>query len=122
MRPGPNIAVRVEFMARQVPSQAGNETSEDNETHCYLSVAIFLEQERRINNAVHSVSILYNWTRLPRTDRACMDFLISLAARPNHAGIVGEIEGQLLLAFSNIRDSQDVTFSFQHPKHISAQT
>ena len=26
--PGPNIAVRVEFMARHVPSQAGNETSE----------------------------------------------------------------------------------------------
>ena len=29
-----------------------------------------------------------------------------------HAGIVGEIEGQLLLAFSNIRDSQEATFSF----------
>ena len=27
-----NTAVRVEFMARQVPSQAGNETSEDFET------------------------------------------------------------------------------------------
>jgi hypothetical protein len=29
----------------------------------------------------------------------------------NHARIVGEIEGRLLLAFSNIRDSQKVTFS-----------
>ena len=27
-----NIAVRVEFMARHVPSQAGNETREDFET------------------------------------------------------------------------------------------
>jgi hypothetical protein len=29
---GFNIAVRVEFMARHVPSSAGNETSEDFET------------------------------------------------------------------------------------------
>ena len=28
-----NTAVRGEFMARQVPLQAGNETSEDYETH-----------------------------------------------------------------------------------------
>ena len=43
----------------------------------------------------------------------------------NHAGTVGEIEGQLLLAFSNVRDSQKVTFSFQlfaSYKPISAQT
>jgi hypothetical protein len=37
-----NIAVRVEFMARHVPSQAGNETREDYETHfvrlLYLSI------------------------------------------------------------------------------------
>ena len=33
MQPGPNIAVRVEFIARHQPSQAGNETSEDYETH-----------------------------------------------------------------------------------------
>ena len=33
VRSGPNIAVRVESMARHVPSQAGNETSEDYETH-----------------------------------------------------------------------------------------
>ena len=32
MLPTLNIAVRVEFMARHVPSQAGNETSEDFET------------------------------------------------------------------------------------------
>jgi hypothetical protein len=32
VRPGPNIAVRVEFMARHISSQAGNETSEVFET------------------------------------------------------------------------------------------
>ena len=32
MLPTLNIAVRVEYMARHVPSQAGNETSEDVET------------------------------------------------------------------------------------------
>ena len=32
MRPGLDIAVRVEFTARQVPSQAGNETSEAFDT------------------------------------------------------------------------------------------
>jgi hypothetical protein len=37
-----NIAVRVAFMARHVPSQAGNETSEPFDTllyGCYLSIA-----------------------------------------------------------------------------------
>ena len=32
LRPTLNIAVRVEFIARHVPSQAGDETSEDFET------------------------------------------------------------------------------------------
>jgi hypothetical protein len=39
-----NIAVRVEFMARHVPSQAGNETSEDFEallSHSHLSIALY---------------------------------------------------------------------------------
>ena len=40
MLPTLNTAVRVEFMARQVPSQAGNETSEDYET-AFRALAIY---------------------------------------------------------------------------------
>ena len=48
VRPGPNIAyiaVRVKFMARHVPSEAGNETSEDYETHFVRVRLLFINSQ-----------------------------------------------------------------------------
>ena len=48
--PGPMLAVRVEFMARQVPSQAENETSEDYETHFVR--LLFINSKENVNIGV----------------------------------------------------------------------
>ena len=41
MLPTLNTAVRVEFMARQLPSQAGNETIEDEMKNAFRALAIY---------------------------------------------------------------------------------
>ena len=53
MRSGLNTAVRVEFMARHVPSQAGNETSEDVET-LFVSFPC-------INSLLSTVGLRFTW-------------------------------------------------------------
>ena len=56
MRPGPNIAVRVEFMARHIPSQAGNVTHAvfvPLLSHFHLSIPISFHQDSSNKNQIH---------------------------------------------------------------------